>query len=184
MNNFTDHEANPFGLHWYAVYTKSRAEKKAADELRGKGIACYLPIKKVRKKWGRHSRVVDFPLISCYLFVQVDHLRYYDVLMTPGVLWYVSFNGEPARIPDRQIESLKVIEAKKNEEMVVTSELIEKGDLIEVVSGALEGIRAEVVRIKGKNHLVLRFRSLGCCVHVSMDVLDFKIIEKISHPVL
>lgn len=167
---------------WYAVYTRSRAEKKAADELSKKGIECYLPIRKVRKVWGKRSRVVDFPLISCYLFVRVDHRRYYDVLMAQGVMWYVCFNGQPAAIPDQQIRSLQLMEEKMNEQIVVTSEQIGKGDLIEVLNGPLEGFRGEVVRIKGENHFVLRFRALGCCIHVSQEALDFRVIEKSSCP--
>ncbi|MEL7587611.1 MAG: UpxY family transcription antiterminator [Prolixibacteraceae bacterium] len=164
----------PSALHWYAVYTRSRAEKKAAEDFRRKGIEFYLPIKKVRKVWTTRTRVVDFPLISCYLFVRVDHRRYYDVLMTPGVMWYVCFNGKPAIIPDRQIRSLMVLEKVLNESLVVTSEHIEKDDLIEVLSGPLAGVQGEVVRIKGKSHLVLRFRSLGCCIHVSQEALHFR----------
>lgn len=165
---------------WYAVYARSRAEKKAADELVKRGIECYLPIRKVRKVWGKRSRVVDFPLLSCYLFVRVDYRRQYDVLMVPGVMWYVCFNGTPTAIPDQQIRSLMLIEEKMNEQMVVTSEQIDKGDLIEVQSGPLKGFRGEVVRIKGESHLVLRFRALGCCIHVSQEAIDFQIIEKFS----
>jgi len=165
-------------LHWYAVYTKSRYEKKAVEELTGKGIECYLPIKKVKRTWGKQSRIVDFPLISCYIFVRVNRFVYYDVLVANGVMWYVCFNGKPAVIPDYQIQSLKVIEKNYNDQMIVTSERIDKGDLIEVSGGALDGTRAEVVRISGKRKLVLRFHTLGCCIHVDAESIGFKRIEK------
>ena len=178
MTTETNRRAGLSVPQWYAVYTRSKAEKKAADELLRKGIECYLPIRKVRKTWGKRSRVVDFPLISCYIFVRVDYRRYYDALMVSGVMWYVCFNGQPTTIPDQQIRSLKLIEEKMNEWIVVTSERIDKGDLIEVSEGPLKGFRGEVVRIKGESHFVIRFRTLGCCIHASQDVLDFRVVEK------
>lgn len=163
---------------WYAVYTKSRAEKKAADELDQKGIECYLPVKTVKRTWGRISRTVEIPLISCYLFVRVSHKEYYDVLVTGGVLRYVCFDGKPAVIPDAQIDHLKIFMKKENEKVEVTSEHIGKGDLIRVVEGPLRDVEAEVAEVRGKRKLVLRFRTLGCNVHVDLGANRVEVLQK------
>ncbi len=54
---------------WYPVYTRSRAEKKAHEELNRKGILSYLPLKKTVKQWSDRKKIVEEPLIKSYLFI-------------------------------------------------------------------------------------------------------------------
>ena len=163
---------------WYAVYTRSRAEKKAQNELEQKGIECYLPLKTVRRRWGKQSRVIDVPLITCYLFVRVSYREYYDVLIAQGVMRYVCFDGAPAEIPDRQIENLKRFLKEESERVEVTSERIAKGDLIRVVEGPLQGVEAEVAEVRGKRRLLLRFKTLGCSIHIDLGANRVEILKK------
>ncbi len=163
---------------WYAVYTRSRAEKKALDELERKRVECYLPLRQVKRQWGRQSRITEIPLISCYLFVRVSHREHYTVLMTPGVLRYISFGGVPAAIPDWQIEQLKRFVEQENEKVVVSSERIAPGDLVRVVEGPLKDACAEVADVRGKRCLVLRFRTLGCNVHVDLGANRVELLQK------
>ena len=153
---------------WYALYTRSRMEKKTLRDLELRGVECYLPLKKVRKCWGKQSRTTLHPLIHCYVFVKVSHVEFYDVLMTDGVLWYVCFDGKPAVIPDNQMDNLRLFVEKETESLEVTSERIHKGDLICVTDGPLKGACAEVVEIRGRSRLLLRFNSLGCSIHVEL----------------
>ncbi len=153
---------------WYALYTRSRMEKKALRDLELRGVECYLPLKKVKKCWGKQSRTTFQPLIHCYVFVKVSHVEFYDVLMTDGVLWYVCFGGQPAVIPDNQMDNLRLFIEKDTESVEVTSERIQKGDRIRVTEGPLKDACAEVVEIRGRSRLLLRFNSLGCCVHVEL----------------
>ncbi len=154
--------------NWYVVYTRSRAEKKAYRELVLKGIESYLPLRTVKKSWGKQSRTIDEPLIRGYVFVRVSYREFYDVLFASGVLHYVCFEGKPAVITDQQVESLKKIMQTADRDVLVTSEHIKKGDDIMVVSGPLKNFRAEVVDIRGKYRLLIRFENLGCCVHVEI----------------
>jgi transcription antitermination factor NusG len=179
MNSIVGEQYKQQGLYkWYAVYTKSRAEKKALKELEQKGIECYLPVKTIKRTWGRFSRTVEVPLITCYLFVRVSHREHYDVLMASGVLRYVCFEGKPAEIPDYQIGNLKVFMEKENERVEVTSERIRKGDLIRVVEGPLKDVQAEVVELRGKRRIVLRFHTLGCNIHVDLGANRVIVLQK------
>ena len=48
--------------HWYAVYTKPRAEKKAALALTELGIEHYLPLQTSIKQWSdRKKKVEELP---------------------------------------------------------------------------------------------------------------------------
>lgn len=74
---------------WYPVYTRSRAEKKANEELNRKGIQTYLPLKKAVKQWSDRKKIVEEPLIKSYLFAYISAREYAEVLMTNGVARFI-----------------------------------------------------------------------------------------------
>ena len=55
---------------WYALYTKSRNEKKAHSALVSSGIDSFLPLIKNLKQWSDRKKWVEEPLFRSYLFVQ------------------------------------------------------------------------------------------------------------------
>jgi len=164
--------------HWYAVYVKYKMEKKVYSELTRKGIEVYLPLKKERRQWSDRIKMIEEPLLWGYLFVRVSNKEYDDVLVTKGALRYVCFEGKATPIPDRQIEDLKIFMQFANESVVVTSERISKGDMVRVCKGPFRDIFGEVVEIRGKERLVLRFGSLGYCVHTELGTNKVEIIKK------
>ena len=163
---------------WYAVYTRSRAEKKVNTELVKKGIETYLPLLKERRQLSDRIKMIEEPLLSGYIFVKVSNKEYYDVLVTPGAIRYVSFEGKPTPIPDCQIEDLKIFINNKDCKIEVTSEHIRKGDFIKVVYGPLKNVSGEVVEIRGKRRILLRFNSLGYCIHAEMGINKVELVKK------
>ena len=94
--------------HWYAVTTRSRHEKVVAGELWQKEIECFLPLREVLSKWKDRIKTVQFPLFPGNLCVHVSiQERRLEILKGPSVVRIVGFEGEPAAIPDMQIEALK-----------------------------------------------------------------------------
>ena len=67
-----DHNPN-----WYAVYTKPRSEKKLADRLNEHGIEAYLPLRKTLKQWSDRKKMVEEPLITSYVFVNITNENYF-----------------------------------------------------------------------------------------------------------
>lgn len=163
---------------WYAVYTRPRAEKKVYAQLVQKGIEAYLPLTKVRRQWSDRMKTVEEPFLPGYVFVKVTFIQYYNVLVIPGALHYVCFEGKPAAIPDWQIEDLKIFMACEESAIEVTSERIRKDDLIKVISGPLCNVRGEVVEIRGRKRILLRFDSLGYCILAEMGVNKVELLEK------
>ena len=163
--------------HWHAVYTRAKMEKKAYRELKEKGIACYLPLISVRKHWGKQSQLVEELLISGYVFVRVSHREFYEVLFVPGILGYICFDGIPAIITDRQMDCLRLLTQSYQDNILVTSERIDKGSLVRIIDGPLKNLCAEVVDIRGKTRILLRLAKLGCCVHVELGTTRVMMIE-------
>ena len=49
---------------WIAIYTKSRHEKKVANNLIEKGFEVYLPLIRKRQKWSDRKKWISYPLFK------------------------------------------------------------------------------------------------------------------------
>lgn len=82
---------------------------------------------------------------------------------------YVSFDGQAVSIPDEQIEYLRSFITNKEHDIEVHFGSFAQGDMVMVNSGPLKGIKGEIMEIRGKQRLLLRFSSLGYCIHVEVS---------------
>ena len=152
---------------WYAVYTKSRAEKKTAAELIYNGIEVYLPLQKTIRRWSDRRKKVEIPLIRSYIFVKIAGKEYYDVLKTNGVVSVVKFEGKPVSIPDWQIQNLRIL-LGSGKSFKISIEEFHEGDLVTIKSGVLRGLKGMIKNIRGRNKLVISLDALDFCFTVSI----------------
>ena len=61
------------GLHWYAVWSRSRHEKMVAGALTNLGITTFLPLVTETHRWSDRRKSVDVPLFPGYVFVQIPN---------------------------------------------------------------------------------------------------------------
>ncbi len=153
---------------WFAIYVKARHELKVLDALKWKEIECYLPMRKELRQWSDRKKMVEEPLIRGYIFVRLDLRHYYDVLVVPGVISFVSFGKQPAEIPDYQIEDLKIFLKNGSQQVEVTNEFVRKGEFVKVNHGPFQNAIGEVVQLRGKKRLLIRIKALGCAVHAEL----------------
>ncbi|MBK3518043.1 UpxY family transcription antiterminator [Carboxylicivirga marina] len=158
---------------WYALYTKSRAEKKVLEQLTQKGIEAYLPLKRTLKQWSDRKKWVETPIISSYIFVKIPQADYQRVFDINGIVAYVSYKGKACVIPESDILAMKrTIENQM--EFSVESDQIEKGQQITVTSGPLEGICGQVMDVQGTKKIILRINHIGYTLVVNLDGATFK----------
>ncbi|MEI6889980.1 MAG: UpxY family transcription antiterminator [Bacteroidota bacterium] len=155
---------------WYAVYTKSRHEKRLAELLNEKGIEAYVPLRKVVRQWSDRKKLVSEPLIRSYCFVRPGPGEYYDVLNTDGAVRYVWFSGKPAPIPNKQIDILKVLTGSDVDVDVVPGSLL-KGTTVRVNAGPLAGVVGELVSIAGKHRVLIKIDHLDQALTISISPL-------------
>ena len=154
---------------WFAVYTHSRSEKIAFKRLKAKGINVYLPLQKKVRLYGRKKRIVELPLITCYLFVKVTKKEYVKVLETEGVLNYVKFKKNLVSIPDEEIELLRRILGEGWEVEQTDTSQWKSGDIVEVNQGRLAGTRGKLVNVDGKKVFTVELETLGIGLLVEID---------------
>ena len=68
---------------WYALYTRSRSEKKVLIELQYAQIEAYLPLVTRLKMWSDRKKKVEEPLFRSYIFVYIDEREYFTALNVP-----------------------------------------------------------------------------------------------------
>jgi len=161
-----EHIANS-NYKWYAIYTKSRAEKKVATFLLKEQIEVYLPLKKTLRQWSDRKKWVDEPLIRSYVFVRISEKEYYIALNTPGAMKFVTFGGKAAPIADWQIKALQQIVAGVDE-YELSTEIFEKGNKIKITSGPMTGVFGEIIETRGNKKFIIRIEQIGCSILLNL----------------
>src|SRR5258708_39344481 len=99
--------AEYFQARWYAVQTCANHEKSVLQQLGQRTVEAYLPQYESVRRWKDRRVRLDLPLFPGYVFVHLalrDRLR---VLQTPSVVRLVGFGGQPAALPDQEIQALR-----------------------------------------------------------------------------
>ena len=145
---------------WYAIYVKSRTEKKVATEFEIDGFDYYLPLVKKLKQWSDRKKWIEEPLFRSYIFVHIDQKQYYPVLQTPNVVKYVSFENKAVPIRNEQIEAVKYFLNEKDPENI-DQQVWEEGQKVEVISGSLAGLKGELIEVRGKKKVKVEIEVVG-----------------------
>ena len=148
-------------MAWFALYTKSRMEKKVSERLIAKGIVCYCPLIKRKKQWSDRKKWVEEPVFRSYVFVDIDYsTQNVLVRQTIGVVNFVYWLHQPAIILDEEISLIQSFLAEHSE-VEALSKTLKVGDIVVLDSGAMMGQEAEVIALKNKNEVKLLIKSLG-----------------------
>ena len=84
----------------------------------------------------------------------------------------VSFQGEPAPIPEHQIDGIRLL--IDSDLAFDPCPMIKEGMMVEVVHGPLKGVIGRLVRKNEKARLVLSVDLIGQGVSVEVDAADVK----------
>jgi len=154
---------------WYAVQTRSRHEKKAAAELRDKGIYCFLPLTTQIHHWSDRDKEVEVPLFPGYVFVNTlgaPEARV-SILRTSGVANFVGNNGRGTAIPERQIEAVRAI---VNQRVPITTHpFLSVNQKVRIRGGSLDGVEGVLVGVNSDLSLV-----------VSVDLIQRAVAIRVS----
>lgn len=163
-----------FEPHWHAVQTHSRHEKVVREHLLRREIECFLPTYETVRRWQNGRARLELPLFPGYLFARISREQRLRVLQLPSVARLVSFNGQPARLPDSDIEALRVglrtLTAEPHPYLKI-------GKRVRIRRGPLEGLEGILVRKKCLARVVLSLDLIMRSVAVEIDVADVQPIS-------
>ena len=166
-------------LKWYAVYTKPRWEKKVNSLLLQKSIEVYCPLNKVRRKWSDRIKTIEEPLFKSYIFVRITDEERTNVRMTNGVVNFVYWDGKPAIIKEKEIQTIKRFLDEYENVEVVKMELTE-GDRVQVTAGPMMDAEGKVLEVKNKTAKVC-IDSLGYMLIAYIDKSKLITVQKTNH---
>ena len=169
---------------WFAVWTRSRQEKVVAATLSKLGVHHYLPLKSELRKWSDRKQMVETPLFSGYLFVNINlstNSRL-QVLKAPGVGSLVGNQMGPMPIPDRQIEDIRRLITVGAECSV--QPVLKEGDRVRVVQGALAGVEGTLIRSGSASRLLVSIEMIRQSLSVSILRSDVELVAPESVPQL
>lgn len=178
----TLHEYDLESPRWYAVYTRSRHEKRVYQQLAPKIEEVFLPLVRVSSRRRDRRVKYDKPLLPGYLFFRdvLSPATRLAVLQTFGVVRILSSKAGkqalPESIPDDQIESLRILVESRRE--IHPCDYLTVGQEVEVIRGPFMGACGRLLWINPKkNRLVVSIDLLNQAVAVDIVVDDIEKIE-------
>ncbi|MBN1571544.1 MAG: UpxY family transcription antiterminator [Acidobacteria bacterium] len=174
-SSFEKSNANSlFAPRWYALYTRSRFEKKMLGELTDRSIEVFLPMREVISRWKDRKKRIWIPLFPGYIFV--NHVdtpeNRFRILNIPGAVRFVGFEGRANPIPEEQIEYVrKFLEASI---AIDPYPYIQVGTRVEVIAGPLKGIRGILVEKRGRFRFVIQVDLIRQAVSAEIDASDVR----------
>lgn len=148
-----------FMSKWLAVYTKPRWEKKVHQLLTDKGIESYCPLNKVKRRWSDRFKTIEEPLFKSYVFVRVTDDDRTKVRLTNGVVNFVYWNGKPAIIREKEIQTIKRF-LDEHENVIVRPMEFAKNQQVLITSGTLMDRHATVLDVR-KKEVKVAIESMG-----------------------
>jgi transcription antitermination factor NusG len=160
---------------WYAVHTRHQHEKMVDHILTNKGFNTFLPLYATTHNWKDRTKALSLPLFPCYVFLKGGIERRLHIVTTPGIHGVVSIGGQPAAIPDVEIEAIRrVVESGTQ---VEAHPFLKCGNRVRVKCGPLTGIEGILVRKKNISRLVLSVEILGTSASIEVSAFQVEVLN-------
>jgi transcription antitermination factor NusG len=157
---------------WYAAYTSANHEKRVAAQLGVRAVEHFLPLFESVRRWKDRRMKLQLPLFPGYVFVRLalrDRLR---VLETPSVVRLVGFNGQPAALPDKEMEALRACVAARL--VAEPHAYLTTGRRVRIKSGPLAELEGVLVRRKNTLRVVLSLDLIASAAAVEVDAANIE----------
>lgn len=151
--------------HWYALRVPPQKEFVAAEILRRKGLATFLPVERL---WRRKNKYVKdkvlrtYALMPRHVFTGFDKraVSWFDVFSLPAVQGVVGINGRPLLLDQDGMHRImrlyeNGIKAPDEQKFMGTHKEFKVGDIVEVIGGPFDGLKVPCVALMGAHAKVI-----------------------------
>lgn len=161
---------------WYAIHTYPRHERAVAERIRQQRLTTFLPTITETHRWSDRRKVVEMPLFTCYVFVQLvptneTRLR---VLRTDGVIGFVGSQRTGTPIPEEQIEAVRALLDRKV--ACKTHPFLKVGQRVRVRGGALDGVEGLFVSQNGDDSIVISVDAIQRSLAVRINGYNLDVV--------
>jgi len=145
-------------MNWWVLYTNPRAEMKVTQRLEKIGVEAYCPARIEMRQRSDRKKKIWVPLLPSMVLVNIEEREKNKVFDVQGVVRYLYWLGQPAKVSVDEVLTLKEVTEAKN---LVAHEVIKKGVGAEVeLLGTQRGVITKTsanhywVELKGLNYLI------------------------------
>ena len=160
--------------NWYALYTCPRHEKRVAEQIELRDISCFLPLYRSVRRWKDRRKELELALFPGYVFVHIALQDRLQVLQVPGAVRLVTFNGQPAALPEQEIECLRNRQSSFG--TIEPHPYLCVGRRVRVRSGPLQGLEGIIRRSKDKCRVVFSLDLIMRSVAIEVDEADVELV--------
>ena len=161
---------------WKAIYVKSRHEKKIAEFLKNQGIETYVPLRKKLKEWSDRKKMVEEPVISCYVFLNIEDNQREEILRNKSVVAFVRNREKDAKISKQEIDIMKSILSENEIEVNLEDISLKVGQICEVIKGPMKGKIVKLYEKKGKRKVGVVLEELKIGLSIDINPAYLKVL--------
>lgn len=155
-------------LRWYAVYVRSRHEKKVHQTFHEMHLNSFLPLHETWRQWSDRKKKVSEPLFRGYVFINIDlHKDRIAVLDTEGVVKFIGIGRNPSEIGQKDIDWLRRL-VMEPEAIGRTVSSLPAGQKVKVIAGPFKDFEGVVLKQGRDTRLVVFFDSIMQGVEISI----------------
>src|SRR5437879_7368863 len=158
--------------HWYAAYTRAQHEKTVAAELGMREVEHFLPLYGSVRRWKDRRVTLESPLFPGYVFVRLALRERLRVLQIPSVVRLVGFNGQPAALPDTEMEIMR--SGLSQSSGAEPHPFLTVGRHVRITGGPFAGLEGVLRRKKSGMRVVVSLGLIQRSVAVDVDVADLR----------
>ena len=139
---------------WYLIQTKPQQESIATENLSNQGFEVFFPKAIIKNK--------TVSLFPRYLFISLDDKtqNWTPIRSTKGVSNFVRFGLSFAKVPDQIINMIRIQQQQTIEKMIdICSH--QKGDYLEIQTGAFKGQQAIFQNYSAQDRVVVLLKLIG-----------------------
>jgi len=165
---------------WYAVYIRPQKEKRVKSCLEEKQLECYLPLRKSLRQWSDRKKWIEIPVITGYIFVNINSSQRLDVLKTDFVMGFVRYLGADAIIPENQINTMKCMLGQSEYDIEVDYTNYRKGQPVIVTAGPLTGLRGNLVLVKNKHKVIVSLEQINVNIIAELPAIQLEVAHAVA----
>lgn len=161
--------------NWYLLQFKKNSHRVAERNLNKQGFKTFLPLHDFTSNRGLKFSTSTKPLFPGYMFVSIksDRAPWYKINSTLGVSRLICQDGVPIRVPPRVVSGL--ISRCDSSGRLLHPNTLQRGDSVEIQSGALTNFIAKVESIDSNRRIWVLIDLLGRITKVQVASEQLKL---------
>ena len=144
---------------WFAARTRANQELGIRKSLIKYNKTYYLPTHTITRRISDRIKKVEVPIINNLIFIRTTKANAFSLIKEYGLkLSYLKDRetGSLLVVPEKQMADFMFVMDLSPETAIYNNEDFAAGDKVRIVKGQLAGLEGELVRIAGKNHVLVR----------------------------